>query len=1462
MANIDHQVSSSSKVFSFTWTEIEGELQEYLNVYKSAGSFNMSYGSSTCGIQSVFISKKDGYSIRKLELLAGGTVFKSYDIAYRSGAGDVYPIRIWLSTPVGTTASAYYSGMDLAYATPTVDTTKTYSSETSSQISLKIYYVNKNGTGTLLNETHLMYFLEVVNPKTVISSVDGLKPLYRYGDAFPGDDAFVTYNEYFYNKDGTVSSNKVYNADKTTIDFAYSPSPNTRVPGTYAVNFKYSNSSNYPETVTVKYSYGLYPSTANLGSPQSPLKIAPGKSLNTSSLITSCVVMDNDDNVHIITSNFSVSPATLAYSDAVAAAGGAVQLTVTAMYDGDTLTKTVDAYLSYALPVALSSSITLDSSKTYYYSDLAYFAEPSFLTDANETLLVVYETGDTVDISSRKNDLESRAVAGGEGTALEIGDSFTKQNTLYAGLNVSDGGGNNHFCEFTYTLTTEEDTISSITLDEPLVITYGTLLSAYADDISFSIMFNHIPLILTNEDFSWYFNNTSYIKSNTDDTSITINGQVYQLSGTINYLVPTINQVYFGGSYSTIYVNGADGVDFRNLKIYVSYVGIDYVSVYNYQDVSISPFDNSNVSIDLNPDVSPFTYDGETVVNITGFDDDSTLSGYFKITATNEFDNSATQNANITFLVCELLDITGIRVIGSPYDDYKVRDTFLNEHDDTQITFYYTSNNVPRSKTIKLADGFSSIATVPSRGHQFTNVDYTKVVKVYSVLNTNVYAEYTTKVSPRKQIGTSETINLVAVWVPSLENAPESEYGLLALVGDSAEIVDKINGVITLKPGVTPKYYGYITDIFDEDVNARVVLFDDYVTPIDGAGNIVVTYPSYYDGVAEAINKCHFGILFGTNNATNRLFVSGNPEIKNADWHSAEINTTHLSGEGIAANGNFSYFSDESIMYYGETDNAVIGYDIVSNDKLLVLKTKSDKEKTVYFRTPTTVKALDAGGSEMTDIEGNALYQEEFALVKGNGSNAGISPKSIANFNGDSLFIDNNNNLVGLDLTGIVGDSQRYANSRSKLIDYKLKDLDLSNSILWTNNKYLVFTVEDFGMFVTHYETLSEGQYEWWLLDTKNPTVFIEKDNVVYFGNKEGHLYKINKNYVDSDKLFIKAGDAVIDNQIITLNSNIIDKMSDEESYKFKAYVDESDYRKNLYYRVARINDETFNEMATKEANVFVPETGQYVTKTVIVENPEMMQFPIEGKSIYYLNSLGTNGYIDCEEGSEFAEFGAAYRLVKVETEQVDNDCYLIEKYINGVWTEIDLSELNAAALCKRAGEEELEVSDIDREENTIRLKKDGSYVPIVVYGFQQGASATLTGEISKYEDVESYYITAPFSFGNLNSLKTIWQFTLTNDTDIPSSLEVAYASNKIPTKKYKMMANISAGALGLDFNDLMFGKTDFDKTVVPRTYTTNRVLAYQKFICFAFKNSPGNNAVLSAMTVTYTIPYPAYGGD
>lgn len=665
-----------------------------------------------------------------------------------------------------------------------------------------------------------------------------------------------------------------------------------------------------------------------------------------------------------------------------------------------------------------------------------------------------------------------------------------------------------------------------------------------------------------------------------------------------------------------------------------------------------------------------------------------------------------------------------------------------------------------------------------------------------------------------------------------------------------------INTIPTVENG-SPMLIGFVYDIGLENKQAKVVFYNDFIPYIKGTSCVSITFPCYYEESVREINECRFGCLFGSNNAKNRLFLSGNPKIPNADWHSSEPNYVDYDGAVMKNNGNFSYFTDMSIMYYGETDNKVVGYEVVSNDKLLVLKDKSDKEKSVYFRTPALVTAIDVSGTEVKSIDNSSLYQEEFALVKGNNSVAGISPKTIVNFNGDTLFIDSNNQLVGLDIAGIIGDNQRYANSRSEYIDRSLTEMDLSESVLWSDNNYLFLSIKDFGIFATNFKTYNKDskQYEWFYLTCENPTVFLEKDGVYYFANDNGELYKVNNGVFDDIKKVYCEFTLNYSEGRLVVDGGVIAQLKENEPYFFKPLVPSgSSYLNKVFYRIALMN----NTAEDDQSEIYIDNGNNCIE----IRN-NAMDLPEE--AFYYLSSLTGEEPITDVLGDIYG--------VKIKVEKLDsdgNDRYVLKKQSGNDWVELNLEYLEYAVLCGCLEDEDVDVSEFhaadpedENDLNTITLSKDGEVLNLIMYG-NQSVSESFKSEIKQYFAIEAYYLTAPFVFGSLERLKTIYSFTITNDAQIPSELEVGFASNKLVDADDKTMSymSLTKEKHGFEFDDFNFQKVDYDKIIVSRTYTFHRILARQKFICFAFKNSNNTDSVLSGMSITYSTPFPSYSGD
>ena len=1212
-----------------------------------------------------------------------------------------------------------------------------------------------------------------------------------------------------------------------------------------------------------------------------------------------------------VTSDTTPSKTTFTRADVEAMNGNPYMVRIEFAYDVSyeyTLVGLIPVYIE-TLTV---TGIAIDSSDTrlnYYQGEDSYFVTPSF--DSTATFSLVFNDGtteviDPADIVTKEYKLhadDSEAALVGGLSIVAAGYS-----QLYVHIVLQDGRAGYG----AYNIYRKQDTITSVSLNNSFTFNLGNRLEKYkgnllqitavwenpakANDTNFTnYTFDYTAIVMTDSDLG----NSTNIHIGNTQFSIDVSGLTYSRPAIDEFVIVDSNGI------QSSYQNELQAINVSDVKIKLVYQDAEYSPVLVFSTTNVVADDKFAVAIN-DTDTQTAIYTGTQDVNYINGTNELNLSTSqslynceYEFIVINEF-TSTNDSYTIPFVVMTLTEITGIKILQA-YRDYKVGETFLNENDTTKVMLFFTdSNNATASITVDLKQDIPTISTNYAKGTKWTLPDSSKRIVVSSVFDANVTAEYTIHVEYDGYVSGNETHNMVVVWQPNV-TCPNGKVvnpreGVLAIYYED-ETTLTTGGIRTKNAGA--KLLGYIDNIFDLnllDAQAKMVLFEDYIPPISGSSNIIVKYPSY-TGLADNINKCQFGILFGNNNANNRLFVSGNPNVSNADWHSAETNTLHKEGELQKINGDFSYFPAENIMYYGETDNKVIGYDIVSNDKLLVLKDKSDKEKTVYFRTPIMVTSLDASGVAIKDQEGNTTYQEEFALVKGNNSVAGVSPHSIINLNGDTLFLDADNTVQGLDLTGIIGDNQRYANSRSILIDQYLKDLDMSSSFLWTNNKYMFLPIKDKGMFVTHIKAKSgeSSQYEWWLLQSENPTMFVEIDDVIYFGNEKGELYRMENNeYRDEYKVFVNEGQGlvirindsssseVVDGVTIPAESIVVsqdvfdqlfpaDKPYYDEDGKqirhlyFRSINETNNYRYSLFYQVGNIFNRTQYPEATNVDLQIVTEDGVSYLEICSDDTNKQAHLIrlIKENQDYYLNYYSQEGIqgVECNTSSLFYNnYNNKFRLEFVE----GYGCRYLMKIYNeatGQWDNIDLSDLYKANLVTKV-EGDFELCDVDSETNSFHLKDEaGELMNIVIYG-EQGIASTFQAEITERRNVVAYYVTAPFTMGNLNYFKTIWQITLTNDTGEPSEYDLSVASNKIPVIDTKTIASISKAMIGTNFNDYTFNAIDFDKDVVPRTYTMQRTLGRQKFVCFAFKNENNTNAILSSLSVIYTIPFPSYGND
>ena len=1138
-------------------------------------------------------------------------------------------------------------------------------------------------------------------------------------------------------------------------------------------------------------------------------------------------------------------------------------------YNVDGLTQPLKA----TLPVVIRYKTPTHLEQTFEFNEYNYWdSGVSVFKGSNYTIKVKYDNNDLEDLPDDSL-LEFYA------RKSKDSKQFIRNETLISPKDLVD---NKLWCYYPdydvwgeTTIVFHEDTISTLTIDESYQSILGNSWYYNNNEIATKIIVTYASGRTTTLAELGYdkYNYVNEYNFNFDTKEIiplkvNINDVIYEIEN-ITYVTPEIGLISpILNGFPTEYSNGAI-VDIRNIQFYVEYKNSSFKETISYPNYTITTSDN----------LSLLPTDGSQKINVTFEDGVSRIVENIEFTVTSVFASNETRSYIIDIGVNGIDKITGITVTKA-YTDYKVGDLFLNDKDKTEVTIYYEDALGKQGKVenIRLNSGYSLLNILPLKGTEFKNYEDNKVIRISYIGNPSVYTEYTINVGSKLvSQSTTKTHRIVTAYLdceangvtPSEESVAEEIDRHYILIKDEIYPADYLieslrnqpttiirNGIreinvvsdnfrIVLIQLLSNNYViGYLENVGDVTASGRVILFEDYKPPIQNESNIEVKFQCYVDGNADYINKCKFGIMFGNNSAKNRLFVSGNPKYANVDWHTGEISSSFEYDEQLTK-GNLGYFEDLSYMNYGETDNKIVGYSIVSNDRLLVLKDYSDKETTIYYRTPTLIQALDGAGNTLTDITGNLLYQEAFPLSKSNSNVGGISSSAIKNLNGDTLFISHDNQVVGLDILGITGDNQRVANTRSYYIDNFLKNQDMSKAWLWCDTQDLYLILND-RIFATNTNTKVDNQYEWYQMDVSNVSEIVEINNIKYVATHTGKLYRVDKeSYVDVNKTFIEDGDAQIriDDTVLIINQEKLKDVKEDEVTTFKINKNSQHY---LYHAIA-----TFDNRTDTSPTLYIDTTSGNNYFELSNDNIKFKQLFGENEYIYFQ----VNEYIQSNVEHDVKHY-VRYKMKSYESSDTFNERDLYKVYDEND-NEVNLLELKNGQICYRM-DKEYKVVELNLKNSSFKLEYNGEIVDVIKYA-DQSSTLFLQAEIRHYRQYEKYYITKPYFNTSLNSFKTIWSWNFVNDVKEANKFQITYANNKIPYHKTMTMFDVGENKMAFSFEDLSFVEVDFEKNIVPRTYTSNRVVPKVKFICFGFKNNENSNMILTSMNMTYTYSYPSY---
>ena len=251
-------------------------------------------------------------------------------------------------------------------------------------------------------------------------------------------------------------------------------------------------------------------------------------------------------------------------------------------------------------------------------------------------------------------------------------------------------------------------------------------------------------------------------------------------------------------------------------------------------------------------------------------------------------------------------------------------------------------------------------------------------------------------------------------------------------------------------------------------------------SPVTGEDNIRITASRVVAGYADRINKCRFGTLFGVNGAADRLFLSGNPDFVNYDWHSGQNDPT--------------YWPDTGYSVIGTEKSAIVGYSII-NDRL------------------ATHKDDQADGRNVVIRQGDLVDSEAvFPVVNTLQGQGAVATYSFAYLVNEPLFLTKLGvyAITAQDITG-----EKYAQNRSFFVNGKLLEEEnlqeafafVYKDLYWLCLNGVAYILDGLQPLQTDRSIpYSNRQYAAFYRTNVPARVMWERNGQLFFGSSDGRI--------------------------------------------------------------------------------------------------------------------------------------------------------------------------------------------------------------------------------------------------------------------------------------------------------------------------------------------------------------------
>ena len=604
----------------------------------------------------------------------------------------------------------------------------------------------------------------------------------------------------------------------------------------------------------------------------------------------------------------------------------------------------------------------------------------------------------------------------------------------------------------------------------------------------------------------------------------------------------------------------------------------------------------------------------------------------------------------------------------------------------------------------------------------------------------------------------------------------------------------------------------------------------------DNQDNIIIEYPiamyktNKNDNTIETvkneshlIEQCTFGVMYGAGGNRNRLFVSGNPNKPNVDYHTSRRNIYASDTDvDLLDSQDLTYFSVYDYCAYGTSNTAITDYQIMGDGSLMVLKEESPHEPNIYFRDSNYETKTIALGDVETQV-----VEETYPMRVGNIGEGAIRgfKDTLHNLNNDLVFLSDNG-VFGISSTvsaGMLNSDYKYSYGRSRLINSKLKEdlLGAKNiaTIVYDHKYFLTIKKKD-DTYITYvgdgrypYKIKdsidNEYEYEWFVLDGINADKYHIINGILFYSNNNGlhkfDLFKKITAYKDLKNIPVWLGDIYFD--------------YNNDEWATSQYINLEEIRKsdNNYLYVSLSNGTIVFEKQAKISNGII---------TVIDE--QMKEYLRNSDEyVWVIASVPSNIKVSFKE-----------------VEDEENKYYCYDE--NGNLLNTDKTSLEIH--CELNGHKFKMI--IDDSNELVGLQDYYGY--LIKFRTMQNIEGTITIETK----IPCYFLTKSYNFGQSVYSKYLKSMTMINDSE-----QLSYTNFGIITKEVKKRFedNSFSGTNGLvDTYENIF-KADLTTGRFSTSFTKDYLLKFN-FVQFEFYNNDDTNCIINNFTILYTTGFKTKG--